>query len=662
MILQKRDETFESNINSNVNFSIKASRHAFRVLSDGLYSDKITAIIRELSCNAYDSHVDAGKTHIPFKVSLPSEYDNYFSIRDYGTGLSDENMYKIYTTYFESTKQESNDSIGALGLGSKSPFCYTDTFVVKSYFNKLVSTFSVFISDEGFPSISMLSKEITNEDNGLEIIIEVQEKDNSEFKQKAFNILKNFDVLPENNSDLFINYSKADSIIFDDFYIDNISRYSGYVIMAKQGFIIYPINIGELKIDMNKYPMISATCVLNFNIGELEFTASRESISYTQYSVKNIINKLEKYNKVVRHKLDELFAITDETLEAKISRLKNDRFFRIVKSIPKSYLYNSKSIKHSEIQNAHIPSHFINSHGMLDKTYGRSKYSFKERSYIGDFGIGSKVLVINTKDKITHIKKYLMDNYPIINRYFMMYDYEAKKLIDEKIIDKNKIVYTADMDFSEYRVVKATEKSTYRRVDIDKDGNLTNSSVKNKLDKKIYYINLTDLKKIKDLDACFWTFIKSELALDSFIILNKTELKTISKDVNVLSLWSYLDANIDIIKSYFIECKKLLYSGNNLLLDIIKTAENIEITNRYKYSVNVHSDIGILRGFIHIDSNIFDNIETLEDIASDRYPLLGFINVPYYNKESQRIIFNELLLYIEAKNIQINQIKESHGK
>ena len=40
-------------------FRVKTNSAVFENLSSGLYSDKITAIIRELSCNAYDAQVEA---------------------------------------------------------------------------------------------------------------------------------------------------------------------------------------------------------------------------------------------------------------------------------------------------------------------------------------------------------------------------------------------------------------------------------------------------------------------------------------------------------------------------------------------------------------------------------------------------------------------------
>ena len=68
------------------NYTIEATPTAFSILSDQLYSNKIRAVIRELSTNAYDSHVDAGNGDKPFEVHLPSNMEPTFSVRDYGTG------------------------------------------------------------------------------------------------------------------------------------------------------------------------------------------------------------------------------------------------------------------------------------------------------------------------------------------------------------------------------------------------------------------------------------------------------------------------------------------------------------------------------------------------------------------------------------------------
>src|ERR1039458_6151032 len=70
-----------------VKFGIAQTPEAFHILSDGLYNDKILAIIRELCCNAYDAHAAAGKKDVPFELHLPTYFEPEFKVKDNGTGL-----------------------------------------------------------------------------------------------------------------------------------------------------------------------------------------------------------------------------------------------------------------------------------------------------------------------------------------------------------------------------------------------------------------------------------------------------------------------------------------------------------------------------------------------------------------------------------------------
>lgn len=161
-----KNDAVLSNVGQVGEFRIRNSAKAFNILSSGLYANKIRAIIRELSCNAVDSHVAAGNTDTSFDVHLPSSFEPWFSIRDYGTGLDREQVTNIYTTYFESTKTNSNDFIGALGLGSKSPFSYTDNFTIVAIKDGNKGVYTAFLNDEGVPSIALMNEESSNEPTG----------------------------------------------------------------------------------------------------------------------------------------------------------------------------------------------------------------------------------------------------------------------------------------------------------------------------------------------------------------------------------------------------------------------------------------------------------------------------------------------------------------
>src|SRR5690349_8174125 len=81
-----------------------------------LYSDKEMAVIREYSTNARDSHIEAGVDR-PIEVTTPSGLSFFLRIKDYGVGLSKEDIIKIYSKYGASTKRYTNKQGGMLGLG-----------------------------------------------------------------------------------------------------------------------------------------------------------------------------------------------------------------------------------------------------------------------------------------------------------------------------------------------------------------------------------------------------------------------------------------------------------------------------------------------------------------------------------------------------------------
>lgn len=94
-----------------------------------LYKDKEMAVIREYACNALDSHVAAGNK-APIEVTLPTGEDPTLLIQDYGLGLGYKEIRDIFTKYGASTKRDSNEYTGALGLGCKAGLTYAPQFTM----------------------------------------------------------------------------------------------------------------------------------------------------------------------------------------------------------------------------------------------------------------------------------------------------------------------------------------------------------------------------------------------------------------------------------------------------------------------------------------------------------------------------------------------------
>jgi hypothetical protein len=293
------NEAIVSNVGEIGEFRIRNSAKAFNILSSGLYANKVRAVIRELSCNAVDSHAAAGKVGTPFDVHLPNSLEPHFSIRDYGTGLTRDQVTQIYTTYFESTKTNSNEFIGALGLGSKSPFSYTDNFTVTAIRDGVKGIYTAFINEAGVPSIALMMSEETDEPAGVEVKFSVNDRyDFDKFRQEARAVYKYFALRPviSGNADFGfedVEYDTKDIIPGVHSYKAGGRSHS----IAIMGNIAYPIDIPQADNTLGDLrQLLGCGLEMHFGIGELDFQASREGLSYIPQTIASIKSKLEALN------------------------------------------------------------------------------------------------------------------------------------------------------------------------------------------------------------------------------------------------------------------------------------------------------------------------------------------------------------------------------
>jgi hypothetical protein len=290
------NEAVLSNTGATGEFKIRNSAKAFKILSDGLYSNKIRAIIRELSCNAVDSHVAAGKSDVPFEVHLPTMLGPWFSVRDFGTGLSGDEVTDIYTTYFESTKTDSNDFIGALGLGSKSPFSYTENFTVTAIKDGFQRIYSAYINESGIPCVAEMTGEATDLPNGVEVKFSVTNRtDYNSFIHEAADVFSWFKLRPVITG--HSNFHFYEQQYREKDIVPGI-HYTGQHSYAVMGNIAYSLdNVPEKEKHFGDLsPLLTCGLVIEFDIGELDFSASRETLSFIPLTLGSIKKKLELLN------------------------------------------------------------------------------------------------------------------------------------------------------------------------------------------------------------------------------------------------------------------------------------------------------------------------------------------------------------------------------
>lgn len=325
MILQDTINEVEQigNITEQSEFSIKASKKAFAILS-GLYSDIHLGIIREIGANAMDAHVAAGKKDVPIEIHLPNALEPWLIIKDQGTGISHKDIYSIYTTYFESTKTNTNEQTGCFGIGGKIFFAYTDNSTIYSIVDGVKRTYTAFINAGGLPSISLVSQEETKEPNGFAVQIPIKSNDFEKFQNATYRACRYYEVKPNiTGGKIDWNIDKPNFV--GSFWRSFTSLNQSYALM---GNVAYPINTYQLSYE-NQDIARKAGLVINFNLGELEITPSREDLTYSDFTIKSLNEKIELVKLDFAKNVEDTIKTSPNLLDAMMAlwKLKNDWSF-----------------------------------------------------------------------------------------------------------------------------------------------------------------------------------------------------------------------------------------------------------------------------------------------------------------------------------------------
>lgn len=262
-------------------FSIDDVGMIFDILRNRMYSDPIRAICREISCNARDANREVGNEHIPCEISLPNSWEPYYKIKDFGPGISPDRMENIFIRYTASTKRNDNTQTGGFGIGSKTPFSYSDTFSIETNVDGIKYNYTCFIDETKVGKLLLMSSDITTDPNGTEIIIPVKSHDFYKFKDDTEFTTRHWKVKP---------VIRGGSLTYTDFTPSltgknyAIAKSDNDYTLREVKLIIddieYPLDLDSLKNkSKNKiFNAIKGVLYLYFNIGDLSLSATREAV------------------------------------------------------------------------------------------------------------------------------------------------------------------------------------------------------------------------------------------------------------------------------------------------------------------------------------------------------------------------------------------------
>lgn len=261
------------------------------LLRDRIYTDKILAPIRELICNAFDATIEAN-SDVMVDVKLFNVNNEYtWSVRDHGLGLSEDDVRNVFGRIGSSKKRSCNKQIGMYGIGSLSPFSYTDTYHITSYYNGVKSSYcATLVAGTQAVSVGTLYKvsEKPSTETGIEVSFDVTQ-DYYTFHYKTKDFINNF--LPNSK----IQYTDHDgdthtpkipilSYEENGYVIHSYGIPSNYV-LTRMGGVVYQQDYVDKR--------SLGTIIVDVPIGKLTIPPSRESLDRSK-SNDRVIEEIQK--------------------------------------------------------------------------------------------------------------------------------------------------------------------------------------------------------------------------------------------------------------------------------------------------------------------------------------------------------------------------------
>jgi hypothetical protein len=617
------DNTLEGE-SFNMSIDDSALSHIMAVLTD-LYSDPMMAVIREYSTNALDAHIEAGIDR-PIKVTTPKGDNPLFIIRDYGKGLSIDDIRYIYSRYGTSTKRDSDDVVGMLGLGCKSALTYTPQFMLTSIHNGECIQVSVSRDEHGVGSLTILDQYPTSEDSGVTITIPVSRLDLKIFNEKIkefFKFWKSGQVLVDGTEPEFVE----GLWITDNIVIVNGNYEDANIIVM--GGVAYPVD--DIKI-RQLLGYTGKRLVYYVNIGDVHFTPSREALQMTETTKSTITRLIDEVKKEYR-----------SYFENKINTLPQHEVIEYAGNVKREY-----SVDKLTWNGKPIPTMVDSNNSILALTRGM-KNAVKSKQIALYRALNALWITDFTAAGVTSLKRAKIQKY--VEKHNLSYDrlYFSETFNWLDWVDPTRVISWNDI--AKVNVDKQERQDRSPIVYLAH----THEGVKNFLideiptDLPLYYYHKDEIivrsPMINEAHPQGWTLVRlGKNQVNKFLRIHSGAIRLTE---NNYSKWAkdWIDKLSDLDKhviggsivpriSYSLNIDKIDDPELKRVLKMLKESEQARISDKYKNIIKLFN--GQYRIYNKKDITVKHSI-------FEKYPLLN-----YFHDNGQHLVRDHIYLYLNT--------------
>lgn len=288
MIIETENKTETTAENK---YNIEVTSKTFRSLFGDLYANPFRSMIREIVANAHDANRQSGYNG-PVEISVHKDgVEYYIEIKDHGVGMTYDDMVNIYTTFFKSTKSDSNESIGGFGIGSKSPLAYADYFIATSVKDGKKNVIMTSKNND-IPSYQVMLENVdTDDSNGTTIRIPIEQNHVGQIESVYNGELIGFWPLPKltdlNGKDISVGAVE----VVDGLRLikSKASRFSGFrMSVGGPNYVISHLHMA-----------FSIVSIMDVPIKDVKVSLSRETVTYDD-ALKQTLSSIfkEKMNEI----------------------------------------------------------------------------------------------------------------------------------------------------------------------------------------------------------------------------------------------------------------------------------------------------------------------------------------------------------------------------